>query len=593
MTVKLEQLVDEVLETDFLIIGGGLVGLMAALSARREGNMDVAIMEKATIEYGGDCIGLDHHVVEHPGIIEHPIPKDFSKEQAAKGEFGVKRLHGLTSINLAVAEAKSYVKPLALMEEIGVKLREDDGTVKLVQTQKVKGGPTWNRLVRDAEGKATGDKIFYRGADLKEKLAGAVLKSGARVFNRTMLTGLIVKDNTVVGATGLNIRTGKFLLFKAKTVLISTGGMSRLYTYPYASFPNNLFYARNFSGNHGGGVAAAYRAGAKLANMEFVHVYPIVAGSMATGAAGGGMYWKMMNSRGEFLEEKYKDKSLKDVGGGFPGTNYTYSPSMTEAEIERDVITSDSSQATDDEVIACYFTAANEFPRTLKMFKLRGDIRWGPVEIRPFIIGPLTAASGIALVNDRAETSIKNLFAAGSTACATGSSGSKAVVWGYMIGEHVRKLTAGMESPAFGPDQVQQVAGERKRVFSPLENKGKTDSLELEHYIRVTNDNYIGIRKIAPRLKRAAEIMQMAREKAVPALGASNYHELMRCLEVQDIIDLSEMHAMSALARTESRMLPSHYRLDYPQMDDKNWAGLIVTIQKVDGETKYSREKVE
>jgi succinate dehydrogenase/fumarate reductase flavoprotein subunit len=305
------------------------------------------------------------------------------------------------------------------------------------------------------------------------------------------------------------------------------------------------------------------------------------------------MYWKMMNTKGEFLEEKYKDKSLKDVGGAFPGTNYTYSPSMNEAEIERDVITYDSSKATDDEVIACYFTAANEFPRTLKMFKLRGDIRWGPIEMRPFIIGPLTAASGIALVNERAETSIKNLFAAGSTACATGSSGSKAVVWGYMVGEYVRKLTAGMSTPLFEADQIQQVERERKRVFAPIENKGNADALELEHYIRVTNDNYIGIRKIAPRLNRAAEIMRTARERAIPVLGASNYHELMRCLEVRDIIDLSEVHALSALTRTESRMLPSHYRLDYPQMDDKTWGNMIVTVQNVDGETRYAREKME
>jgi succinate dehydrogenase/fumarate reductase flavoprotein subunit len=584
---------EEIITTDFLIIGGGLVGLMAALSAKRKGNMDVAIMEKATIEYGGDCIGLDHHVVEHPGIIEHPVSRDFSKEQAAKGEFGVKRLHNLTSLSLAVAEAKNYVKPLALMEEIGVQLREDDGTVKLVQTQKVKGGPTWNRIVKDPEGKTTGDKILYRGADLKQKLANAVHKSGARVFNRTMLTNLIVKDNTVVGAMALNIRSGKLLVFKAKTVLIATGGMSRMYTYPYAPFPNNLFYARNFAGNHGGGVAAAYRAGAKLANMEFVHVYPIVAGALATGAAGGGMYWKMMNSKGEFLEEKYKDKSLKDVGGAFPGTNYTYSPSITAPEIERDVITYETTNATDDEIAACYFTAANEAPRTLKMFKLRGDIRWGPIEMRSFIIGPLTAASGIALVNDRAETSIKNLFAAGSTACATGSSGSKAVVWGYMVGEYARKITAEMSDPVFEVDQVQQVEEERKRVFAPFVNKGIVNPLELEDYVRTANNNYIGIHKIGPRLKRAVEIMQIAKEMGVPSLGASSYHELMRCLEIQDIIELSELHAQSAFYRDESRMLPSHFRLDYPEADNKKWENMILTIQKMGGETKYTREKVE
>jgi succinate dehydrogenase/fumarate reductase flavoprotein subunit len=227
------------------------------------------------------------------------------------------------------------------------------------------------------------------------------------------------------------------------------------------------------------------------------------------------------------------------------------------------------------------------------MFKLRGDIRFGPVEMRPFIIGPLTAASGIALVNDRAETSIKNLFAAGSTACATGSSGSKAVVWGYMVGEYVRKLAPEVSRTVFGPDQMQQVEKERKRVFAPFENKGKVNSLELEHYVRAINDDYIGIRKIAPRLEKAVEIMRITRERAVPALGAATYHELMHCLEIQDIIDLSEIHACSALGRTESRMLPSHYRLDYPNMDDKTWANMVLTIQKIGNETRYIREKVE
>ena len=123
---------------------------------------------------------------------------------------------------MAVTEAKNYVKPLVVLEDLGVKLREDDGTLKVKQTQKMPGGPNWHRLVPDENGKIEGDKVFYRGSDVKARLAEAVIKSGTRVFERTMLTSLVTRDGAVVGATGLNTRTGKFIVFKAKAVLVST-----------------------------------------------------------------------------------------------------------------------------------------------------------------------------------------------------------------------------------------------------------------------------------------------------------------------------------------------------------------------------------
>ena len=223
MSLKLEQLADEIIETDFLVLGGGLVGCMAALRAKENKDLDVAVVERGTIRWGGNSIGFDDWNVEYPGIIEHPLPKDFSSKQAEKGTFGAKRFFNLVSANLAVAEAKNYVKPLVVLEDLGVHIREDDGTVKVKQTQKIPGGPNWHRLVPDENGKIEGDKVFYRGADVKEKLAIAVEKSGARIFNRTIMTSVITKDGRAVGATCLNTRTGKFLVFKAKAVLISTG----------------------------------------------------------------------------------------------------------------------------------------------------------------------------------------------------------------------------------------------------------------------------------------------------------------------------------------------------------------------------------
>ena len=99
------------------VLGGGLVGCMAALRARKNKNMDVAIVERGTIRWGGNAIGFDDYNLEHPGIIEHPIPRDFSAKQAEKGSFGAKRFFNLISSNLAVTEAKNYVKPIAVLDE--------------------------------------------------------------------------------------------------------------------------------------------------------------------------------------------------------------------------------------------------------------------------------------------------------------------------------------------------------------------------------------------------------------------------------------------------------------------------------------------
>lgn len=593
MTLRLEQLADQVVETDFLVLGGGLVGCMAALRARENKNIDVAIIERGNIWYGGNAIGFDDWNMEYPGIIEHPLPKDFSPAQASKGEFGAKRFHNIVSAKLAVTEAKNYVKPLIVLEDIGVNIREDDGTVRAKQTQKIPGGPNWHRLVPDADGKIEGDKVFYRGADVKEKLANAVVQSGARIFNRTILTNLITKNGSVVGAVGMNTRTGKLLVFIAKVVLMATGDMRRLYTYPYAPYPNNLFLNSHFAGNHGGGIAAAFRAGAKLANMEFLQVYVVAAGACATSAAGAGMYWKMQNSKGEFLEEKYQGGMLSKIGGHFPPTNFVYSPNMDDPEIEREVITYDTSNATDDEVVSCYFTCATEYPRMLKLHKLAGGIRKGPVEARVFIPGLLSGIVGVLNLNEKAETSVKNLFIAGCAACSTGSSGSKAMVWGLIVGDHVREIITEIDRPTLQGEQLQQIESEKERIMAPLNHKDGADPLELEHYVRNINMNYVNIRKVKPKLERAIELLHDVRDKVVPVLSARDPHEVMHVLEVQDIIDLSELHAQASLLRTESRMVPSHYRVDYPQPDDENWGSVVITEQRVDGETKYSRERME
>jgi succinate dehydrogenase/fumarate reductase flavoprotein subunit len=129
--------------------------------------------------------------------------------------------------------------------------------------------------------------------------------------------------------------------------------------------------------------------------------------------------------------------------------------------------------------------------------------------------------------------------------------------------------------------------------MAPLINPQGIDPLELEYYIRNINMNYINVYKVEPKLKRALELFRNVKEKAAPLLSAGNPHELMRALEVNDILELSEIHARASLMRTESRMSPCHYRLDFPEPDDNNWAGIILTARMANGEPQYAREKIE
>lgn len=592
MVDKLEQLADEVVQTDFLIIGGGLVGSMAAIRARKKSKkIDITVIDKATMEYSGDGTGLDN-------FLQVPLKKGDSKkravddDEAKKSVFGSDRLKGLTQTKLDAIQMENAFLSQPILEEIGVQVSEDDGTNKVIQGYR--RGTVWGRVEYDKNGKPT--EPFFgtisRGTDLKVRLGTAVRKSGIRVFDRTMVTSVITRGGTAVGATALNTRTGKFSVFKAKAILVATGGMSRLYPYKWGPYPNRLFYTLASPVLDGGGHVCAYNAGAKMYSMEMAVVYNVSKGiNHSSGGGACNWYFKMYNSKGEILEDKYPDMVVTKAGGMIPGVNFLYSPNMQDPEFEREVIRSAKNKARMDEIIGTYFTAVTEPPKALKFHKLAGGLtNERPAECVSVIIGKgNTGSGGIFRENEQSETSIKNLFAAGNV---VGRGGSGGFTWGCLIADHVVELVKDKNrQAAFGKDQLKQIDEAKKWVYAPLRRQvaHKVNPLELEDYIRGVNDTFIGIHRNQPRLERAVELIQLAKKGAVPNLSVNNWHELMRAIEVQNIIDISEQHAQSALIRTESRLLPMHYRDDYPN-EDPAWDDIVVTVQKVAGKAKYQKE---
>ena len=589
MPKRLEELADGVIETDFLIVGGGIVGSMAAIRAKKNNkDMDVTIIDKARMEYSGDGVGLDNFLQIPLRRPDHEV----SVEDAKKAVFGGNRFKGLKDLRLQVIEQKNAYVSQPILEEIGVKIREDDGTLKVLQGYRK--GTVWGRIEYDENGKPY--EPFFgtlsRGTDLKMRLGTAVRKTDTRVLDRTMLTSIITRDGAAVGVTALNTRTGKFLVIKAKAILLATGNASRLYPYPWAPFPNRLFYTLTAPVNHGGGHICALNAGAKLYSMEMCTVYNVSKGiNHSSGGGACNWYFKMYNSRGEYLEDKYPDSVVTKRGGMIPGVNFLFSPDMPNAEYIKDVIRSAKHEVTPDELAAVYFTAATEPPKAPKFHKLAGGLtNESPAECVPVLSGVGMATGGILRENDYSETRVKNLFAAGY---AVGAGSSRGFTWGCLIADHVSQLIQDQSQAVMDGEQLKQVEEAKQWVFSPLtrDTEYKVDPLELEDYVRCVNYNYIGFYKNKARLERAIELINLARDGAVPLLTASNIHELMRAIEVQHIIDISLLHAQSSLLRDESRLVPVHFREEYPGEDPK-WDNKIITVKKEAGEIKYEIEKL-
>lgn len=584
--MKLEEVADEVVETDVLIIGGGLAGLMAAIRAR-EHNVKVAIIEKAHIRRSG----MRGQGIDHYPSIAHPLINEATAEQF--GHMRADMLAGLASTKLSVITAENALKPLLVLEDLGLKFREDDGTLimhggRLGMVYKTEALVETERF--------GGEFLFYRGADLKLKLAEEVERRSVDVFNRTMPTSLVTKDGSVIGATAVNVRNSKFLIFKAKRTILATGGANRVYSYPFAPFPLNLFINFSTPNNDGGGIAAAYRAGAELTNMEYFYFHIYAGGLPWWGLTAYSSGLSLVDSKGNEVHSKYPQvmKQACQMPEGFYREGHlAYSPDPTNAEIDRDVWMYDTAQLPEGWEAILYRIYANGDPMMLAALRDRGGLRKAPpLEARVWLDSLARSFSGVTF-NERGESSLKGLFIAGDVSGGLPQYGSTgAHVWGYLCGNYAAEEAVKAEKPIFDSEQLKQVQAERERALAPLSRKEGISPLELEDSVRTIMGHYVHVKKVEPKLKRCLELLKVLKERFVPALTASNAHELLRALEVQNIIEIAELHAAASLIRTETRMPPNHYRMDYPRRDDVNWRRNII-LKNVAGRMEYTLKVIE
>lgn len=553
---------DVILETDVLVIGGGIAGCMAAIRARELG-ADVTLLEKGnTRRSGSAATGIDHCW----SYIPHIHGPECSVEDIVEDH--ARNADGFIFKDLVYTIASNSYQRILDLERFGVPMRDEKGDFRLVK--KIHRVPSF---------------IHFAGRDMKVKLTNEARKKGVNIINRVMVTDLVVKDGEVAGCVGLSTRIPEVFLIKAKSVVITTGNIFRLYRNP-TGLPFNTGFPPAETGD---GHAMALRAGAELINMEFI--------TMQTGPknfqrCGRGTYVPgiIRNGLGLPLDEKTRDLTRPDpTGRDGTGANIipgAWSVGAMEAEVEsplgfiqalqtgRGPIYMDCTGNTKAQTEYIEWALRNEGNTVFLDYLAQEGLNLGKNPIEFAVYEPKLSESNSGLhINVRCETSLPGLYAAGDAiggvkrAVCPG-----ALTLGWLAGEQAAGRSRAVKYSALNLVK-ERVVRERREMINQLSSRRAGASWqEAQLALQNIMDYYCGLVRSETLLKAGLGHLSRLRARVLNEAYSANMHELYRNFEIFNLLDIAEVIITTALDRKESRVKPGyHFRADYPQQDDVNW----------------------
>jgi len=543
------------IDTDVLVVGGGVAGTMAAIPALEAG-LKVVICEKGKVldHCGSVGCGVDHYLTVMDTGPEWDTP-----------EFLIKHVPELTDgiVDMAVAGRVIREMPRIFrkIESFGVDFKDrKTGTYYRLRSFGLPG--TYH--------------INFDGTDFKKQLGERVRKGKATVLMRTMVVQLLTRDNRAYGAFAFNFRTGEWYAIRAKAVVLAAGDVNRI----SRNASGLAFDSWHFPYNTGDAQAMGYRAGATLANMESVEATLTPKGFSTQGLnALVSLGAHFVNKSGERFMFRYDAKGenarravLADavineylLGNG---PIYLDCRHLPQEMLDRMEYTLQVDRYT---LPAFYWQKGVNFREELV------EISVSELSIRRS--GVYFRGSGLA-VDTNGETSVEGLFAAGD--CATVSGGiAGAAVLGHIAGEGVvRRVRSTVGSlPAIDAKAIESV---RARAENHLERREGIAWKEFEDGVRRTVTDYVGVRRSDKGLRLALQTLH-ALAKQEPHLKADDLHGLMRVNESMNIRLNAEIMASASLARKETRTGSAHWRLDYPKTDDEHWRKFVIVERGAGG----------
>jgi succinate dehydrogenase / fumarate reductase, flavoprotein subunit len=523
-------------EHDVLVIGAGGAGLRAAIEALAQG-VSVGVVSKS-------LLGKAHTVMAEGGIAAAMANVDSAdgwKPHFRDTMRGGKMLNNWRMAQLHAQEAPERVREL---EHWGAIFdRTADGNI----LQRAFGGHTYKRLCH------VGDRT---GLEMIRTLQDRGVQLGFDVYMECTIVRLLKDGNRCVGAIGYWREQGRFVVFKAKSVVMATGGIGK--AWPITS--NSWEYT-------GDGMALAYEAGAELMDLEFVQFHPTgmvwppgVQGILVTEAVRGegGI---LRNSKGERFMEKYDPKRME----------------LSTRDVVARSIYTEVKEGRGTEHGGAYLDISHKpaeyvkkkLPSMYHQFKELADvdITKGPMEVGPtchYVMG------GIRVDGDTAQTTLPGLFAAGECAAGLhganrlgGNSLSDLLVFGRRAGLAAAKQAKEVSSPTIDPVQVDTA---EKYALEPFQRQHGESPYAIHRDLQKTMQSLVGIFRTRTDVEQAlVELGQLnERYKLVSVEGSRMFNPGWHlALDLHSMLKISEAVAKCALVREESR--GAHSRIDFPE----------------------------
>ena len=596
------------LETDVLVLGGGIAGCWASISAARQG-AKVVLMEKGDVKRSGSGgPGCDHWCNVPANPLSRVDPDAWAiREMEALGDFS-------NGIGIQIQCREDY-DALLEMEQMGGKIRDTDDEFVGVEGRddetKLMVSPRYTRFAGYEEHPGwdqpgynppeTRNNVVLRiwGSTFKPILKKECLKLGVKVLDRVMATSLLndggKQGSRIVGATGINVRTGEFIIVKAKAVIISTAGSGQMWMMDMEHGGYSSMFSRNESGD---GTAMAWRAGAKLTMMEGSTPYRIATGLKHKWYTGGGdaSYENvpMVDATNKVLPVPVQ--GWNDGGAMFTDAGPVQQQLLDGIESGEYQLPfyGDFAGMKPEEANATWNLMLKEESTTKIMVKTMTEggfdmtkdqiINYAMLEMDtpPQYRDP--ARGGGLLIDWDLKTSLDGLYAAG-TSLFSPEDHSFAAATGRYAG---RKAAAYAKSIAAGDVCHEQIDAEKERVLAPTKREGGIEWKELHNGLSRALQYFVGKYRSELLLDMALDEIDRIEKNAVPQLYALDPHKLMRSLEDLTMIEYAKIvvHAIKERRFTSAKM--NLKRLDYPETDEQEEKNYLV-LSQVDGEVRFER----
>jgi succinate dehydrogenase / fumarate reductase flavoprotein subunit len=569
---------------DVLVIGSGGAGLRAAIEASSAG-VSVAVVCRS-------LLGKAHTVMAEGGVaaaLANVDDRDSWKVHFADTMRGGQYLNNWRMAELHAKESPDRVKELEAWGAVFD--RTDDGRI----LQRNFGGHKYPRLAH------VGDRT---GLEMIRTLQDYSIHLPVDIFQELTIISLLTSNGRVAGAFGYDREKGQFKVFKAKAVIIATGGMGRIYKISSNSWDCT-----------GSGISLAYHAGAELIDMEFVQFHPTgmvwppsVRGLLITeGVRGEGGVLRNKDGRRfmfDDIPENYRSQTSTDEEEGWRYTqgdkNARRPPELLTRDhvarcIRREIKEGRGSPHGGVFLDIAWIkekipNAAEHIRRKLpSMYHQFKELAGVDITSEPMEVGPTThyIMGGVKVDADSQMTTTPGLFAAGECAAGLhganrlgGNSLSDLLVFGKRAGEFAAAYARANGPLDIDAGQLEDIQSWALAPFGRTNGTAEVNPFQIQHDLQDMMQELVGIARTGNELDEAIGHITTLQQRAarVACGGGRSYNPGWHTsIELKHMLTVAEAIARSAALRKESR--GGHFREDFPGKSEE-FGNININLKK-------------